>query len=43
MLRYTDWPADGVAKDTKVLLALLKEVLEIQRTTGNQAITVMCR
>ena len=43
MLHYTDWPVNGVAKDTKALLALMKEVLELQRTTGNQAITVMCR
>ena len=43
MLHYTDWPADGIAKDEHVILNLIKEVLEIQRTTGNKAIIVMCR
>ena len=43
MLHYTDWPVDGVAKDAKVILSLIKEILEIQRTTRNKAITVMCR
>ena len=43
MLHYTDWPATGVATDNKSLLSLFKEVLEIQRNTGNKVITVMCR
>ena len=43
MLHYTNWPATGIAADTKSLLSLIKEVLEIQRGTGNKAITVMCR
>jgi len=43
MLHYTDWPANGVAADNKSLLSLFKEVLEIQRNTGNKVITVMCR
>ncbi|XP_065904304.1 receptor-type tyrosine-protein phosphatase delta-like isoform X2 [Dysidea avara] len=42
MLHYTNWPATGIAADTKSLLSLIKEVLEIQRGTGNKAITVMC-
>ena len=43
MFHYTDWPANGVAKDTNSLLSMIKQVVEIQRSRPNRPVTVMCR
>jgi len=43
MLHYTDWPNDEKPTNKAALLALIKDALELQRNTGNRAMTVMCR
>ena len=43
LLHYTDWEPFKAPVNTKALLAVTKELLEVQRHTGNKAITVMCR
>ena len=43
MLHYTDWAPLKAPGNTKALLGVTKELLEVQRHTGNKGITVMCR
>ena len=43
MLHYTEWPDDDKPTNKAALLALIKDALELQRNTGNRAMTVMCR
>ena len=43
LLHYTEWAPLKAPVNTKALLAVTKELLEVQRHTGNKAITVMCR
>ncbi|XP_065904666.1 receptor-type tyrosine-protein phosphatase alpha-like isoform X2 [Dysidea avara] len=42
LLHYTAWPSEKAPSNTKAILGVTKELLEIQRHTGNKAITVMC-
>ena len=43
LLHYMEWEPLKASVNTKALLAVTKELLEVQRHTGNKAITVMCR
>ena len=43
MLHYASWPDEEKPNDNPGLLAITKDALELQRNTGNRAMTVMCR
>jgi protein tyrosine phosphatase len=41
--QYVKWPEDGVPQSTTGILEVANLVQKVQMTTGNKAITVMCK